>query len=104
MKTKFSQAPFIEFIEDSKENGDVDRMFCSCSGRACGERWEPVDTKDRNCHYPVLPGESDQRAVGGAVWSGVTKKSLSFHHGKVRQKVSPENDVCDAGKTHAMTT
>ena len=38
MKTKLSQAHYIECMEDSKENGDVDRMFCSCSGRACGER------------------------------------------------------------------
>ena len=46
-----------------------------------------MDTEDRNSHHPLLPGESDQRAVGGAIWSGATKESLSFHHGKAREKV-----------------
>lgn len=62
-------------------------LYCSCSGRARGERREPVDTEDRNSHYPLLPGESDQRAMGGSVWSRVTKESLSFHHGKAREKL-----------------
>ena len=67
---------------------DVDRMlYCSWSGRASGERWEPVDTEDRNGHHPLLPGESDQRAMGGAIWSGVAEEPLSFDHGKANEKL-----------------
>lgn len=57
--------------------------YCTvCSGRPCELRREPVDIEDRNSHHPLLPGESDQGTVGGSVWCGVTKESLSFHHGE----------------------
>lgn len=49
--------------------------------RPRGERRESVDFEDRNNHHPLLPSKSDQGTVGGSVWCGVAKESLSFCDG-----------------------
>ena len=47
-----------------------------------------MDFEDRNNHHPLLPSKSDQGTVGGSVWCGVAKESLSFCDGEALKKYS----------------
>lgn len=67
--------------------GDVKLKFF-CTERPRGERRESVDFEDRNNHHPLLPSQSDQGTVGGSVWCGVAKESLSFCDGEALKKYS----------------